>query len=58
MEAAITETHAKARERSLREPRFAARHAAQCQIPSHCVAHSWQSIVAQAMHRANAGRAA
>lgn len=36
--------------------RFVPRQAAQCQIPSHCVAHSWQSIFAHDMQRANAGR--
>lgn len=43
-------------ERSLLTPRFAPRQAAQCQIPSHCVAHSWQSIFAHDMQRAKAGR--
>jgi hypothetical protein len=53
---ATTPIQAKTGERSVFGPRFAARHAAQCQIPSHCVAHSWQSVFVQAMQRANAGR--
>jgi len=36
--------------------RFAARHAAQCQIPSHWLAHSWHSSFAHDMQTANAGR--
>ena len=39
-------------------PRIAARHEAQCQIPSHCVAHSWQSLFLQFMQTAYAGRCA
>src|SRR5436189_6175446 len=48
--------HEPAPERCLRVPRFAPRQDAQCQMPSHCVAHSWQSIFAQDMQRAKAGR--
>lgn len=54
--AATTGIHGSTRERSTRRPRRAARQAAQCQIPSHCVAHSWQSVFAHDMQRANAGR--
>ena len=39
------------------DPRLAARHFAQCQMPSHCVAHSWHSGFAHDMQTANAGRA-
>ena len=55
-ESAITAIQLKTGERRTVAPRFDPRHAAQCQIPSHCVAHSWQSIFAHDMQRANAGR--
>ena len=52
----MTASHERTGARRVFLPRFAARQGAQCQIPSHCVAHSWQSIFVHDMQRANAGR--
>ncbi len=56
IDAAMTAIHPPARERRAGPLRRAPRHAAQYQIPSHCVAHSWQSDFAHCMHTAKAGR--
>jgi hypothetical protein len=55
-ESATTEIQLKNGERGTVAVRFVPRQAAQCQMPSHCVAHSWQSVFEHDMQRANAGR--
>ena len=57
-ELTMTVTHPAHAERRTVAPRIAARQKAQCQIPSHCVAHSWQSFFLQVMQTAYAGRCA
>ena len=56
MDATITEIHPPKRERRAGALRFVPRHAAQYQMASHWVAHSWQSGFAQSMQTAKAGR--
>jgi hypothetical protein len=55
IDAAITAIHPPARDRLSGPARRTARHAAQYQIPSHCVAHSWQSDFVHCMQMAKAG---
>lgn len=55
-ETATTAIQPNTGERRTVATRLLPRQAAQCQMPSHCVAHSWQSIFAHDMQRANAGR--
>jgi hypothetical protein len=55
IDAAITAIHLPARERVTGPTRRAARQAAQYQIPSHCVAHSWQRDFVHCMQTAKAG---
>lgn len=54
--AAITAIHPPTRDFAACALRLVERHAAQYQMPSHCVAHSWQSVFAHCMQTANAGR--
>ena len=56
IEAAITAIQPPMRERRAGALRRVARHAAQYQMASHCVAHSWQSDFVHCMQTANAGR--
>lgn len=55
-DAAITAIHPPTRDLAAGALRRDARHAAQYQMPSHCVAHSWQSVFAHCMQTAKAGR--
>lgn len=55
IDAAMTAIHPPTRDVFAGPARRLPRHAAQYQIPSHCVAHSWQSDFAHCMQTANAG---
>ena len=55
-DAAITAIQPPTRDFAAGALRREERHAAQYQMPSHCVAHSWQSVFAHCMQTANAGR--
>jgi hypothetical protein len=55
-DAAITAIHPPMCDFAAGALRRDAKQAAQYQMPSHCVAHSWQSVFAHCMQTANAGR--